>query len=120
MSFGGEQPFPPGPGPLAACAPVFAVVHAEGEFDLATSPGLAHDLAAAVRTVPDVVVVDLTAVTFFSSSAINVLLQARRDCELRSISLRVVAPHQVRRVLELTGLCALFTLFDTADEARAG
>ncbi len=62
-------------------------------------------LACATTVEPTPVVVDLTAVDFFGSSGINVLVQAQRQCQTRWIPLRVVATSRaVLRTLQISGL----------------
>ena len=83
------------------------VVEVAGEIDMATAPELAQALAADVlHDSVQRVVVDLTAVTFLDSSALNALVQSQRVLAAREIAFRVVSPtdEAVRRIFEITQL----------------
>lgn len=76
-----------------------------GELDLLTSPQLQETLAGLIADkASGRVVADLTGVTFFDSSALNVVLQAQRQAAEKSVELEVVPSPQVSRVIELTGV----------------
>jgi anti-sigma B factor antagonist len=89
-----------------------AVVHAMGEVDMSTAPRLLDAVLAACATAvePKPVVVDLTAVDFFGSSGITVLVQAQERCQAQRTPLRVVAAS--RAVLLTLHLCGLDTVLD--------
>jgi anti-anti-sigma factor len=78
------------------------VVVIRGEVDMATAPQLAECLAAlADRNV----VVDLSGVPFLDSSALSVLVHARKVVRENGHTLRVTGEDDnVRTVLEVTGL----------------
>jgi anti-sigma B factor antagonist len=94
------------------------VLRVSGELDLATAPQLAEAIDAATDTV-DRVVVDLSSASFLDSSALNVLVHARRSLGERDIPLRVVSPtdRSVRRVLEITHLTGELGVVETLDDA---
>ncbi|MGW9374068.1 STAS domain-containing protein [Streptomyces xanthophaeus] len=84
------------------------MVVCSGEFDLDTTGKLAAACdrdAAAVR----LLVLDVTGVTFADSSFLNVLIRLHNS---RSIVLAGPLPHQLERLLEMTGALALFTIRD--------
>lgn len=55
------------------------------------------------------VVIDLSAVTFFDSSGLGVLVHLRERCRWHPARLRIRnAPAQVAKLLQLTGLAAAF------------
>lgn len=84
-----------------------AVVHAVGEVDMSTAPRLRDAVLGACAAVaePARVVVDLTAVDFFGSSGIGVLVQAQQWCQAQRTQLRVVATGRVvLRTLHISGL----------------
>jgi anti-sigma B factor antagonist len=95
------------------------VVEAEGEVDMATAPQLAA--AVGVRDGATRVVVDLSAVSFLDSSALNSLVHARRELAEQGISFRVVSPkdHAVRQVFEITQLTQELGVVDSLDAALA-
>lgn len=79
-------------------------VHLAGEQDLETAPETRGRLADLLRHGDRHVVVDLGRVTFFDTSALEVLLEAHRlgAATGAGMSLRNV-PEHVRRVLRVTG-----------------
>jgi anti-sigma B factor antagonist len=86
------------------------VVRLAGELDLE----VAGDVAAAVEELLDAgfpeVVVDLREVSFLDSSGVHMLVAARRSAERRRRAVSLIpGPRNVQRVLELTGMEALFT-----------
>jgi anti-sigma B factor antagonist len=87
-----------------------------GELDLLTSPQLTDALNPLLDSVgPRTVVVDLTGVTFFDSSALNVLLQAQNRAAEQQIELAIVASPMVSRVIELTGVTEHLTMSPPPD-----
>jgi anti-sigma B factor antagonist len=97
----------------AACA----VVSAGGEVDMHTSSGLARALQASTRLSP-CLVIDLTHVTFVDSTALGVLITARRRAgESGGWVALVDPPEMVRRLLVGTQLQQSFAVFETLDGA---
>jgi anti-sigma B factor antagonist len=98
------------------------IVDVVGEIDMATAPELAQALAADVLPASvERVVVDLSAVTFLDSSALNALVQSQRALAAREIAFRVVSPGEqaVRRVFEITQLADQLSVVDSRDDAFA-
>ncbi|MFF1519895.1 STAS domain-containing protein [Streptomyces sp. NPDC058305] len=93
------------------------VVSLSGELDADS----AEELRRAVRpdqAGPSWTVLDLSAVTFMDSSAVNVLVAARRDVTAGGGWIRLAAPTDaVLRVIEIVGLDTIFECFPTRDEA---
>ncbi|OEJ36090.1 STAS domain-containing protein [Streptomyces subrutilus] len=91
------------------------VVHVGGEMDIDRVSMLRGALHAAITQPggPDEIVVDLSELSFCDSSGLNGLIQARHTAAEhgRHISLRAPQP-QFRRLLEMTGADALFTITD--------
>lgn len=99
-------------------APGVVVVRIGGEIDVATVPRLAELIrqrltAAALQTV----VLDLSAVSFASSAAVELLLHVQRRAEHRGVGLLVVTGGVVLRLLVITGLRERFACRDSAAEA---
>ncbi len=93
------------------------VVIAGGELDMHSSVGLDRTLKKATLFSP-CVIVDLTEVTFVDSTALGVLIGARRRAQ--SDGGRVILVHPpslVKRLLAGTQLQQSFAVFDTLDEA---
>ncbi|WP_052714047.1 STAS domain-containing protein [Streptomyces katrae] len=79
-----------------------------GEFDLDTTGKLeaaCQGEAAGAR----LLVIDVTGVAFADSSFLNVLIRLRNT---RPVVLAGPLPHQLERLLEMTGARALFTIRD--------
>ncbi|WP_405940754.1 STAS domain-containing protein [Streptomyces sp. NBC_00207] len=90
------------------------VVVAQGDMDLDTSAPLAESLLAAAHAHP-VVVLDTSSVTFADSAFLNLLLQAHALAELRIAAL----PHQLQRLLEMTGADAVLHVHPTVQAPPA-
>ncbi|MGW4487679.1 STAS domain-containing protein [Amycolatopsis sp. NPDC004368] len=95
------------------------VVTVAGEIDLVTAPELDEIVTGVVDEHPEVLVVDLSEVTFLSSAGLQVLAAAHQ--RLGERGLRVVSTsHITTRPLTSTGLDTWIGLFTTVDEALAG
>ncbi|MFC9436020.1 STAS domain-containing protein [Nocardia sp. NPDC057030] len=96
-----------------------AVLTVSGEVDAVSAPQLQSGIDDALARKPAVLVVDLSAVGFFGSAGLSVLLLALD--RLAKDRLRVVASPQVRRPIEVTGLDGMLDLFETLQAAlRSG
>ena len=84
------------------------VLRAEGELDITSVPSMLAGAASWVEGSTGVVL-DLSAVTFFDSSAVRLVDRLAREASRAGVGYRVVAPTGTvsRRVLELVGLAAL-------------
>jgi anti-sigma B factor antagonist len=98
------------------------VLRAAGEVDVATAPKL-RDSLAEIPQGTGVVIVDLSEVSFIDSSGLGVLVAAwkrfsdgHEGAELRLV---VVRPG-IERVLEVTGLASVFSIFPTLEDAVQG
>ena len=79
----------------------YAVVHAEGELDIAAVDELRGCVQRAARRAPDVVV-DLRPVTFMDTYALRALMRLQRDAFVTpEWSLHIVPGCDVQRVLDL-------------------
>jgi anti-sigma B factor antagonist len=85
-----------------------------GEIDLYTAPRLQGELTRALDAAEHAqIVVDMSAVEFCDSTGMNVLLAAHRLASERGGDLVLAAPRApVRKILEVTGLHAVFTVLD--------
>lgn len=96
------------------------VVRMTGEVDLNTVDLMDAALAEAAATVtaPEIVVADLTDVTFFDSMGVSSLLTARQRCQEHRVALVVVASD--RRVLmpiQRTDLDRVVTVVGAVEDA---
>lgn len=98
-----------------------AFLSAFGELDLHVAPELQERLGAAIDRGAELVVVDLSAVTFIDSMALGVLLGASNRLRRHGGNLRLVVPGpQLRRVFEIAQLDRVFSLDRTREDALAG
>jgi anti-sigma B factor antagonist len=90
------------------------VLSLAGEIDLYTAPRLQAELTKALSGAgPTWVVVDMSGVEFCDSTGMNVLLAAHRLAAERGGGLALAAPRPpVRKILDLTGLQSVFTVYD--------
>ena len=89
------------------------LVEIVGEIDMTTAP----ELAQTVERTPEgteLVVIDLSDVSFLDSSGLNALVQARRLLSERDVAVTVVVPPEaaIRRVFEITHLTEPLTVID--------
>ena len=96
------------------------IVTIVGEIDMANAPEVKSAIEAS-RDGAERVVVDLSAVTFLDSSALNALLHSQRDLAEHEIAFSVVGPadQAVRKVFEITHLTEPLSVVDSLDDALA-
>jgi len=87
-----------------------AVLVIEGEIDTLTAGALERALTELLAEPSDVLVVDLSAVTFLASSGLAVLIRAAHEAGERRLRL-VSSARAVRRPMEITGSDQLFDLY---------
>jgi len=98
-----------------------ATVTVRGELDVFTAPRLHDALAQSIELGARRVVVDLARVTFIDSTALGVLIGVGRELRAGEGSLDLVCQNgHVRRVLELTGLDAVFAVHTSLAAALDG
>jgi anti-sigma B factor antagonist len=96
------------------------IVSVSGELDQATAPELREALEAAIDTPGSPVLANLTDCGFIDSTGLSLLVEVQRRLAEDSRPFAVCCAHgDVTRLLELTGIDAAVTLFETRDEAIA-
>lgn len=91
-----------------------------GELDLHVAPELQERIGATIERGAQLVVVDLSGVTFIDSMALGVLLGAANRLRRHGGNLRLVVPSpQLRRVFEIAQLDRVFSLNRTREQALA-
>jgi len=96
------------------------LVELSGEVDLYTAPRFKADLVGLIETGVEAIVVDLSRVTFIDSTALGVIIGGVKRMRERDGRLAIVAGSRpVVRILDITGLDKVLTVFDTRDEALA-
>jgi anti-anti-sigma factor len=92
------------------------VVRLGGDLDLYNAEQVRSALAGAIARQPARVVVDVSQVEFLDSTALGVLVEARK--QLPEGALRLVAPQrETRRALEVSGLDRHLSVHETLDHA---
>lgn len=97
--------------------PPFVVVSASGDLDMSAAPGLGRVLAGVVHDGARHVVVDLSDVGFVDSSGLAVLIRYRKLINAQAGQIRVVAPPNVRRLFEITGMVEPLAVCDSLEAA---
>ncbi|WP_219415793.1 STAS domain-containing protein [Pseudonocardia nigra] len=112
--------------PLGTCvrhrAPGVLVVTVRGELDQITAPQLRHTLMQQLEQSPEHLIVDLSAVSFFSSAGLRALLTARHRAHRDGIGTHLtgVTGHRpVALVFDLTGCAEQFSIHSNVDAAVA-
>jgi anti-anti-sigma factor len=81
------------------------MITATGEIDLATVGRLEAALSVALNLVPEIVVIDLSGVTFVDSTGIHRLIVAHRRATEQGIRLAIIpGPECVQRTFAVCGL----------------
>jgi anti-sigma B factor antagonist len=97
------------------------VVTVAGEIDQSTVDRLRAAVTAAFDQLRDgeILVIDLTAVTFFGSPGLQALVDVTEAAKQRREPLRIVVDHNrpVIRPLQITGLGDVLALYDTVQQA---
>jgi anti-sigma B factor antagonist len=92
-----------------------------GEVDLYTAPRFKDDLVALIESDVAAVVIDLSGVTFIDSTALGVIISGVKRLHEHDGRLAIVAGSRpVVRILDITGLNKVLTIFDTKEAAFAG
>lgn len=97
------------------------LVELTGEVDLYTAPRFKEDVVALIDEGVTELIVDLSGVTFIDSTALGVLISGVKRLHDSDGRLLVVAGSKpVVRILSITGLDRVLSVFDTREAAVAG
>jgi anti-sigma B factor antagonist len=104
---------------VAEAMPVIVVLPTE--IDVTNSEEVLHKLSAALAPGVTLLIADLTSTAFCDTSGVRALVSAQERATAADARLRVaVSPGgSVRRVLELTGLIRLLTVYPSVHEAMS-
>lgn len=90
-----------------------------GSLDLATAPTVRAALLDATEKAQHNLVVDLAQLDFLDSTGLGVLIGAHRRTAERNGSFRVViSDGPISRLLNITGLIAVFSVYHSLEDAR--
>jgi anti-sigma B factor antagonist len=97
------------------------VLEVSGAVDEVTAPSLATDLDVVLMSEPPLLVIDLTAVEFMSSAAMNLLIETQRLTAATATNVRVAADGTATsRPMRFIGIDRIVELYSTVDEALRG
>jgi anti-sigma B factor antagonist len=95
-----------------------AVIALSGEVDIYTAPQFKEHMRELLDAGVTDLVVDLTQVGFIDSTALGVLIGGvRRVNSVGGAMALVVVTRPVQRILSITGLDRVFSLYDTREDA---
>lgn len=90
-----------------------------GSLDLATAPTVRAALGDATENGNHDLIVDLTQLEFLDSTGLGVLIGAHRRAAERGGSFRlVISDGPISRLLNITGLLGVFSVYHSLDGAR--
>lgn len=96
------------------------LIEVSGELDLASSPGLEHELEEGLASRAQLVIVDLRSLEFMDSTGLSVLVRAHQRATKAGQRFGVVrGPQQVQRLLSLTGVADRLMIVDAPEELLA-
>jgi anti-anti-sigma factor len=95
------------------------VLSVTGEVDLLTAPELEETIKTELEPQPEVLVVDLSEVSFLSSAGMSVLIAGNQHGARTRFRL-VATGNATLRPMELTGIAGEFAIYPTRDQALAG
>jgi len=96
------------------------VIDVEGEVDVFTAPKLRETIIGCINDGKDRLIVNLSGVDFMDSTGLGVLVGGLKRVKERNGELAIAgAQGTVLRVLNVTGLNAVFPLHDSVDAAVA-
>ncbi|HYR22814.1 MAG TPA: STAS domain-containing protein [Chthoniobacterales bacterium] len=96
------------------------VLPLEGEIDLHVSPEVAESLRTMIAKKPNVVVVDLTKVTYLDSSGLAVLIEGMQNVQEYGGTFALAGVQEsVQHILEIARLDQVFQIFPDVDSALA-
>jgi anti-sigma B factor antagonist len=92
-----------------------------GELEPADAPGVVSHLIAAVAACGPTVIVDLTGLEFIDYCGLGVLVRMLKWTRESGGDVLLVAPqHDVSRVLRVTGLAEIFSMYPSVEKAVSG
>jgi anti-sigma B factor antagonist len=97
------------------------VFNLRGSLDLATAPTVRAALTEATEKGGHDLIVDLTQLEFLDSTGLGVLIGAHRRAAECGGSFRIIISEgPISRLLNITGLIAVFAVYHSLDGARKG
>jgi anti-sigma B factor antagonist len=102
----------------ASGEPGVPVLGVRGEIDVASAPEFHSSLSDLIGQGSEMVIVDLSEVSFIDSTGLGVLVGAEKEMRASGQELRLVVTRpQITKILELTGLDEVFTVLPSTNDA---
>jgi anti-sigma B factor antagonist len=96
------------------------VLDVRGEVDLHSAPQLADRLSMLIQDGLDVLIVDLTELSFIDSTGLGALVATLNQADAAGVSLRIVcSSERLLKLFRITGLDDVFQMFGTVAEATS-
>ena len=97
-----------------------AAITLSGELDAFDAPVLRRTFETVLESEPELVVLDLAAVTFLDSTVLGAIVGLLRRVRERGGELRTVLPNTTaRRIFEITNLVAALDVYPSREDATA-
>ena len=97
-----------------------AVITLPEEIDLSNSDQVRDELLSLLNRGPSVLIVDMAGTTFCDSAGVNALVRAHKRAAANDAEIRlVVASPGVQRVLAITGIDRLITVYPNMTDSLA-
>ncbi len=96
------------------------VLDVYGEVDMATAPVLEESIKEALGRAPEVLVVDLSAVSFLASAGMSALIGGNQLAGDKTDFRLVATGSATLRPMELTGIAGEFSIHPSRDQALSG
>lgn len=96
------------------------VLSVTGEVDMATAPEFEESIKIALESGPEVLVVDLSGVSFLASAGMSALIGGNQQAGDRTEFRLVATGSATLRPMELTGIATAFSIHATRDQALSG
>ena len=97
------------------------VIALQGEVDVYTAPQLKQQMIPLLEAGTKQMLIDLTQVEYFDSTALGVLIGGLKRMRERDGNLSLVCPSpRIRRVFEITGLDKIFDIYNSMEDAQVG
>jgi anti-sigma B factor antagonist len=97
------------------------VLAVNGELDIATTATLRDRIVNILKDTTTPVIVDLSGVDFCDATGLSLLLSAQRRAKLHGLTIAFAGPRPiVAKLLRITGLDQLFTVYASLAAAKAG
>jgi anti-sigma B factor antagonist len=90
----------------------------EGEIDMSNSTVLRNKLLELFKDPPQILVIDMTSVTYMDSSGLGTLVEALKWSQRKNTKLRLAGiTDHVLKVFEISRLSPIFEFFSNAEDA---